>query len=106
MADVAIAIEIGMQEAERIGELHAVMVIPRPLDDLEATLPTAACWIDKKPEPLPILLSIPVKEEEKELVELERTEVQPLALPAQAPEPDLLELPDLQKLPKRLEELE
>jgi carbon dioxide concentrating mechanism protein CcmO len=106
VADVAIAIEIGMQEAERIGELHAVMVIPRPLDDLEATLPTAACWIDKKPEPLPILLSIPVKEEEKELVELERTEVQPLALPAQAPEPDLLELPDLQKLPKRLEELE
>ncbi|WP_199295738.1 MULTISPECIES: BMC domain-containing protein [unclassified Trichocoleus] len=105
VADVAIAVEIGMQEAERIGELHAVMVIPRPLDDLEATLPTAACWIEQKPDPLPILLSIPVKEEEKELVELERTEVQPLALPAQAPEPDLLELPDLQKLPKRLEEL-
>lgn len=105
VADVAIAVEIGMQEAERIGELHAVMVIPRPLDDLEATLPTAACWIDKKPEPLPILLSIPATEEEKELVELERTEAQPLSLPAQTAEPDLLELPDLQKLPKRLEEL-
>lgn len=48
VADVVIAVEIGMQEAERIGELHAVMVIPRPLDDLEATLPTAACWIEKK----------------------------------------------------------
>lgn len=105
VADVAIAVEIGMQEAERIGELHAVMVIPRPLDDLEATLPTAACWIDQKPEPLPILLSIPAKEEEKELVELERTEAQPLSLPAQTAEPDLLELPDLQKLPNRLEEL-
>jgi carbon dioxide concentrating mechanism protein CcmO len=108
VADVAIAVEIGMQEAERIGELHAVMVIPRPLDDLEATLPTAACWIDKKPEPLPILLSIPATEEEKELVELERTEAQPLSLPARTAEPaepDLLELPDLQKLPKRLEEL-
>jgi len=105
VADVVIAVEIGMQEAERIGELHAVMVIPRPLDDLEATLPTAACWIEEKPDPLPILLSIPVQEEEKELVELERTTVQPLALPAQVAEPDLLELPDLQKLPKRLEEL-
>lgn len=105
VADVAIAVEIGMQEAERIGELHAVMVIPRPLDDLEATLPTAACWIDQKPEPLPILLSIPAQEEEKELVELERTEAQPLSLPAQTAEPDLLELPDLQKLPKRIEEL-
>nr|WP_290228459.1 BMC domain-containing protein [Trichocoleus desertorum] len=105
VADVVIAVEIGMQEAERIGELHAVMVIPRPLDDLEATLPTAACWIEKKPDPLPILISIPVQEEEKELVELERTTVQPLSLPAQVAEPDLLELPDLQKLPKRLEEL-
>ncbi|MBW4486185.1 MAG: BMC domain-containing protein [Trichocoleus desertorum ATA4-8-CV12] len=105
VADVVIAVEIGMQEAERIGELHAVMVIPRPLDDLEATLPTAACWIEKKPDPLPILISIPVQEEEKELVELERSTVQPLALPAQVAEPELLELPDLQKLPKRLEEL-
>lgn len=105
VADVAIAVEVGMQEAERIGELHAVMVIPRPLDDLEATLPTAACWLEEKPKPLPILLSIPAEEEQKELVEIERTEAQPLSLPAQTAEPDLLELPDLQQLPKRLEEL-
>ena len=41
VADVAIAIEAGMYEAERIGEFHTLMIIPRPLDDLEETLPTS-----------------------------------------------------------------
>jgi carbon dioxide concentrating mechanism protein CcmO len=67
VADVAVAIEAGMHEAERIGELNAVMVIPRPLEDLEQTLPTASCWIDQ-PEPLVIPLNM--KERERELVEL------------------------------------
>jgi carbon dioxide concentrating mechanism protein CcmO len=66
VADVAMAVEAGMQEAERIGELNAVMVIPRPLDDLEETLPIASCWVD---QPLRIPLAA-LKVTEKELVEL------------------------------------
>lgn len=60
-----------MFEAERIGELNSVMVIPRVLDDLEAMLPVASCWIEK---PLPLLFSNKVKEKEKELVPLENLE--------------------------------
>lgn len=67
VADVAVAVEAGMHEAERIGELHAVMVIPRPLDDLEQTLPVASCWLEK---PKPISLPIDLKETQKELLEL------------------------------------
>ncbi|NJK39610.1 MAG: BMC domain-containing protein [Oscillatoriales cyanobacterium RM2_1_1] len=67
VTDVAVAIEVGMHEAERIGELSAVMVIPRPLDDLEQTLPLASCWIDQ-PEPLKIPLK--VKEKQKDFVQL------------------------------------
>lgn len=76
VADVAVAIEAGMQEAERIGELNAVMVIPRPLDDLEQTLPTASCWLDQ-PEPLVIPLNM--KTREKELVELPNLQEVPLS---------------------------
>lgn len=101
VADVAMAVEAGMHEAERIGELHAVMVIPRPLEDLEATLPTATCWIEARPKPMPILLSLPQEQEaEKELVELQELQ-QPAVQPAEL-EP--LKLPDLQPLPRRLEE--
>ncbi len=66
VSDVAIAIEAGIHEAERIGELHAVMVIPRPMGDLEETLPVANCWIEK-----PTLLALPLdlKQPAKELVE-------------------------------------
>lgn len=71
VANVAVAIEAGMYEAERIGELNSVMVIPRVLDDLEAMLPVASCWIEK---PLPLLFSNQVKEKEKELVPLENLE--------------------------------
>jgi carbon dioxide concentrating mechanism protein CcmO len=63
VSDVAMAVEAGMHEADRIGELHAVMVIPRPLEDLEETLPTASCWIEQRqPVALPIELKEPVKE--------------------------------------------
>ena len=73
VANVAVAIEAGMHEAERIGELHAVMIIPRLLEDLEHTLPVAAYWLDK-PEPLPMLM--PNTVQEKELIALpEREEV-------------------------------
>lgn len=84
VTNVAIALEAGMHEAERIGELNAVMVIPRPLDDLEQTLPIASCWIE---QPKPLQLPIAVKEVEKELVELE-----------------LVELPDLKHLSAPSEE--
>lgn len=76
VANVAVALEAGMSEAERIGELNAVMVIPRPLDDLEQTLPIASCWID---QPQPLRLPVAIKEVEKEMAEL-------------------AELPDLQQL--------
>lgn len=78
VSDVAIAVEAGMHEADRIGELHAVMVIPRPLDDLEESLPTAMCWIEQ-----PIALPIELKETQKELVAQE----------------EVAELPDLRQLP-------
>lgn len=67
VADVAVAVEAGMYEAERIGELNAVMVIPRPLDELEQTLPLASCWIEKAK---PLQLPINVKQTEKEVVKL------------------------------------
>ncbi|MEP0802814.1 BMC domain-containing protein [Funiculus sociatus GB2-A5] len=83
VADVAVAVEAGMREAERIGEFNSLMVIPRLLDDLEQILPVATCWVEEKPEPL--MVPVNVKETEKELVELE--------------------LPDLAKLPPlRVEE--
>jgi carbon dioxide concentrating mechanism protein CcmO len=69
-----------MQEAERIGELHAVMIIPRLLEDLEHTLPVASYWQDEQ-EPLPVLLPKEVKQKEKELIELPQGETQPLRVP-------------------------
>jgi len=69
LPNVAIAVEAGMHEAERIGELHAVMVIPRPLDDLEHSLPMAEALETEKPVRLPLKL----KEQEKELVSLPET---------------------------------
>ena len=78
VADVTIAIESGMHEAERIGELHSVMVIPRPLDDLEHTLPVASCWLDK---PKPLALPIDLREK------------------SGADAAERVELPDLRELP-------
>lgn len=84
MANVAMAVDVGMQEAERVGELHAVMVIPRALDELDQTLPLAKCWIE---ELKPLQIPITVREVEKPLValpELEKRE--PLAIPAESTE--------------------
>lgn len=81
VANVAMALQVGIAEANRIGELVAVTVIPRPLEDLERTLPAASCLIEEQPQPL--MLPVEVKETEKELVEL----------------------PDLRKLPIPLKEL-
>jgi carbon dioxide concentrating mechanism protein CcmO len=80
VADVVVAVEAGMYEAERIGELHSIMVIPRPLEDMEDTLPVAKCWIE-----IPQAVSLPInlKETQKELVGQEET----------------VELPDLRQLP-------
>ncbi len=79
VANVAIAIDVGMQEAERIGELHAVMIIPRLLEDLEHTLPVASYWMDE-PEPLPVLLSNKVKHKEKEFISLPQADTKPMPL--------------------------
>jgi carbon dioxide concentrating mechanism protein CcmO len=69
VANVAMAVEAGMFEAERIGELNAVMVIPRPLEELELTLPIASCWIEER-QPLKIPLNIKDQVLEVEMVEL------------------------------------
>ncbi len=79
VANVAVAVEAGMYEAERIGDLNAVMVIPRPLDELEQTLPVASCWIEERQ---PVNLPVSIKE--------------------QVGEAELLELPDLNKLPEKI----
>ncbi|RCJ17920.1 microcompartment protein [Nostoc sp. ATCC 43529] len=83
VANVAVAVEAGMFEAERIGELNAVMVIPRPLDEMEQTLPLASCWIEQN-QPL----NLPVNIKEKE----------------QVAEIEVLRLPDLTKLPTKVAE--
>lgn len=86
LSNVAIAIESGMHEAERIGELHAVMVIPRPLDDLEHSLPMAEALETQKPVRLPIKL----EEKEKAAIALpeaaEAEVLQEMALPQAEPE--------------------
>jgi carbon dioxide concentrating mechanism protein CcmO len=68
VAEVAMALQVGMAEARRIGELIAVTVVTRPLEDLERCLPLASYLIEEEPQPL--LLPIQVKEPEKELIEL------------------------------------
>lgn len=81
VSNVAVAVEAGMYEAERIGELNAVMVIPRPLDDLDQTLPLASCWIEQQQ---PLQLPVTIKEKQKEV--------------------ELVQLPDLSSLPVPLKE--
>lgn len=84
VSNVAIALDVGMVEADRIGELHSVMLVPRPLDDLEQTLPLASCWLEA-PQPLPMLLPLKQDEREMELVELPTVNFQEQA--------ELVELP-------------
>jgi carbon dioxide concentrating mechanism protein CcmO len=95
LSNVAMAIEAGMQAAERIGELHAVMVIPRALDDLDQTLPLATCWIEERQ---PLRIPISVKETEKELValpELKQEQKELISL-RQAEPKELMALPESQ----------
>ncbi len=91
VSNVAMALDAGMAEAERIGELHAVMLVPRPLDDLDQTLPLASCWIDE-PEPLRIPLS--VKETQKDLVALPelKQDAQPLVMQDDRDQPEPMPL--------------
>ena len=109
VSNVAIAIEAGMQEAERIGELNAVMIIPRLLEELEHTLPVASCWLEK-PNPLPILMPKTVRQREKEVVALPELEKKPLKIEKARQIPETIDLevknpsqPQVRKLP--IEEL-
>ncbi len=68
VSDVAMAVDAGMYEAERIGELHAVMIIPRPLDELEQSLPVAQAFLEQ-----PLNLPLSLKEKTRELVQLPLT---------------------------------
>lgn len=79
VANVAVAIEAGMHEAEKIGELHAMMVIPRLLEDLEHTLPVATYWQDET-DPLPMLMPTPVRQHQRELIALPELEKKPLVM--------------------------
>ncbi len=81
VANVAVAIESGMAEAERIGELNAVMIIPRLLEDLEHTLPVANYWLDEqqREQPLPIFTSQQRQRTRRKLVALPELEKIPLS---------------------------
>ncbi|NJK60302.1 MAG: BMC domain-containing protein [Oscillatoriales cyanobacterium SM2_1_8] len=61
VANVVAAIEIGMLEAERIGEFHELAIVSRPLDDLEEILPIAEHWVER-PAPLRLPLQLPAAE--------------------------------------------
>ncbi len=102
VANVAVAVEAGMYEAEKIGELHAIMMIPRPLDDLEQTLPVASHWLEL-PEPLPSLQP-KVVEEPAKLVELPEPVKVPLAI-EEAKQEQRMPLVMEEKKKDRLEEL-
>lgn len=98
LPNVAIAMDAGMHEAERIGELNSVMVIPRPLGDLERTLPKPKL-AEKIPEKTPVRLPLALeKQPAKELLPV--VESTPVEAQAQ------LELPDLDELPLEAEAAE
>lgn len=100
IANVAVAIETGMMEAERIGELHAMMVIPRALGDLEQGLPLAQHWLDEivANRPIPVSLPISIKQPEREEVALPELQAQPVAQPL--PELQPQQEPVLEELPQ------
>lgn len=105
VANVAMAVDVGMQEAERVGELHSVMVIPRALDDLDQTLPLAECWIEQLQ---PLEIPITIREVEKPLVALPELEkAEPLAIPAQVeralPQAQAIEFAQPEKEPEAIE---
>ncbi|MEO0488263.1 MAG: BMC domain-containing protein [Cyanobacteria bacterium P01_A01_bin.123] len=95
LSNVAIAMDAGMHEAERIGELNSVMVIPRPLGDLERSLPKPKLE-EKIPEPTPVRLPLALeKQPDKELLPV--ADAPPVEAQAQ------MELPDLDELPLETE---
>lgn len=96
VSNVAIAIDAGMQEAERIGELHAVMVIPRLLEDLENILPVASCWLEQR-EPLPMLL--PRQVAQRQVIALPELEKVPLVIEPEQIEAKLQEM-EIEVMPK------
>lgn len=78
VSNVTVAVEAGMYAAERIGQLNAIMVIPRPLDDLMDSLPEPQ--LDgEATQPLQLPLRVREKQPLLELPELER---QPIAIEA------------------------
>jgi carbon dioxide concentrating mechanism protein CcmO len=79
LPNVAIAIDAGIHEAERIGELHAVMVIPRPLGDLEDSLPQISLE-EEQPLHLPLVLSSKAVDKELEALPVEISTREPLTL--------------------------
>jgi carbon dioxide concentrating mechanism protein CcmO len=80
VSNVAAALEAGMAEAERIGELHAVMLIPRPLDDLERAMPLAECWLE---ELQPLRMPVALPQDQRQRQPLPPLEI-PMELPAAA----------------------
>jgi len=81
VSNVAIAIDAGMYEAERIGELNAVAVIPRPLDELEQALPVASCFVAQ-----PVTLPVAIPQAQKE--EVQRSERAGERIPVYLEPPD------------------
>ncbi|MGY2836297.1 carbon dioxide-concentrating mechanism protein CcmK [Thermostichus sp. MS-CIW-41] len=81
VANVAIAIDAGMYEAERIGELHAVAVIPRPLDELEQALPVASCFVAQ-----PVTLPVTLPQVQEQEVQRSDTAVERIPVYLQPPE--------------------
>ncbi|MDG2992237.1 BMC domain-containing protein [Candidatus Synechococcus calcipolaris G9] len=77
-SNTAMALEAGMAEADRIGELHAVMLVPRPLDDLDQTLPLAQSFQE---ELQPVRLPLNLKQKEAEPILLQEGQQQPMATP-------------------------
>ncbi|HEY9910164.1 MAG TPA: BMC domain-containing protein [Thermosynechococcaceae cyanobacterium] len=102
VSNVAMALDVGMVEAERIGELHAVMLVPRPLEDLDQTLPLASCWIE---EVQPLKMPIAIKEVQKELLALPELEKELLTLPEAKPELKPLTLTNQELEPVELPEV-
>jgi carbon dioxide concentrating mechanism protein CcmO len=102
VANALAALDAGMAEAERIGELNAVMLVPRPLEDLDQTLPLASCWIeDVKPLQLPI--AIKEKTAEPILVELPELRELTAAAAPEIPMPNLAEIATPIPIERRLE---
>ncbi len=87
IADVTMAVEAGMQAAERIGDLHAIMVIPRPLDDLMKVMPKPPHWVAVPEAPQP--LELPERAPDRiALPELERVRV-PVEIPVERVDAEL-----------------